>query len=149
MPCIILHKGNPMDEVVCDLSPLRVPDAFEQAALFCLAEAPDFRRPPAYVLTQQVPALCGELGLRDPELGQELHGLGGHDRAWLWPRLSRRLSLEEECRELRLVCGVDPPAEGVLRRRELTPLPRGDEGNANEACLCVCRILAMMQCVLA
>ena len=42
VPAIYLHKshdGN--DEVVADLSPLRTPLAFEQAAAFCLADAPD------------------------------------------------------------------------------------------------------------
>jgi len=35
---IFLHKGREIDELVLDLSPLRTPGAFEDAAAFCLAQ---------------------------------------------------------------------------------------------------------------
>ena len=33
----MLHKGNPFDELVLDLSPLRSPERFTDAAAFCLS----------------------------------------------------------------------------------------------------------------
>ena len=35
--CLVLHKGNPFDEIVLDLSPLRSPARFTDAATFCLS----------------------------------------------------------------------------------------------------------------
>jgi len=41
-PAIMLHKGGgDLDEVLIDLSPLRVPGAFEEAVGVCLTLAPD------------------------------------------------------------------------------------------------------------
>jgi len=36
---IFLHKGREVDEVLVDLSPLRTPDEFENAAHFCLSQS--------------------------------------------------------------------------------------------------------------
>jgi len=36
VPCLVLHKGNPLDELVLDLSPLRTPAGFTEAAAFVL-----------------------------------------------------------------------------------------------------------------
>jgi len=35
--CLVLHKSNPLDELVLDLSPLRSPASFTDAAAFCLS----------------------------------------------------------------------------------------------------------------
>ena len=35
--CLVLHKSNPLDELVLDLSPLRSPESFTDAAAFCLS----------------------------------------------------------------------------------------------------------------
>lgn len=37
LACLVLHKGNPFDELVLDLSPLRSPERFTDAAAFCLS----------------------------------------------------------------------------------------------------------------
>jgi hypothetical protein len=37
VPCLVLHKGSPLDELVLDLSPLRTPAGFAEAAAFCLS----------------------------------------------------------------------------------------------------------------
>ena len=37
LACLVLHKGNPFDELVLDLSPLRAPGRFTEAAAFCLS----------------------------------------------------------------------------------------------------------------
>lgn len=60
-PAIYLHKGRDgtTDEVIVDLSPLRTPLAFEEAAAFCLCESPDGsiefegRRPDPEKLTEE------------------------------------------------------------------------------------------------
>lgn len=40
-PAIFIHKGDALDEVMVDLSPLRTPSKFKEAAAFCLSLAPD------------------------------------------------------------------------------------------------------------